>query len=131
MEALAEKYRDTVKFLVVYGYEIHPEEPEDIGQYRGDQKPVVQSLSMDQRREFARDFRALKHLKRQVLVDEFGEQSAAIRLLGSMDYTHPLAVIDRDGKIVFLKLWGDVAELERFLTELMGRDGHVTPQHKS
>jgi hypothetical protein len=127
MEALAAKYQGSVKFFLVYGHEPHPEERHETGKYRADHKPVPQTQDPLERLALARDFRAAYRINRQVLVDGFKEGSAAWRFLGTTHYTHPVAVLDAEGKTALLTPWADAEELDQFLMELVARQSHANP----
>src|SRR5205085_1825639 len=127
MDALAEKYQGTVKFLVVYGHETHPEEADTAGHYRADDIPIAEAWTYAERLAYARDFRTLRHVKRQILVDEFGEKSASWKLLNTTAYTHPLVVLDVEGRPALRSAWGEAQELDVFLTKLLASSGRYTP----
>jgi hypothetical protein len=131
MDALAAKYRGQVKFLLVYGFEIHAEDAKEPGRYRADKRPVIQSRTPLERWSFAKDFRSYFQLQRQVLVDNFDRQSAAWRLLGSTHYTHSLVVLDVQGKTAFLTPWAKVKELDDVLTKLLANHGRYASPYRA
>jgi hypothetical protein len=127
MESLAAKYHSQVKFLVVYGHEPHAEDRTAVGKYRADHRPVPETADPVERLALARDFAGIYRLRRQVLVDDFEEKSAAWRLLGETHYTHPVAVLDVEGKTALLLPWLDVEQLDRFLAGLLADQKAYVP----
>jgi hypothetical protein len=124
MDALAEKYQDEVKFLLVYGYEAHAEDARVAGGFGLDQMPALDTKDSEERRSLARSFRATYQIQRQVMVDNFEEQSAACRLLGTVHFAHPLVVLDVEGKLALYMSLADVRGLDEALERLMATGGH-------
>jgi hypothetical protein len=128
MEALAQKYQHVVRFVVVYGYETHPENPGDIGRFLAHGEPITAARTVEDRWGFAVNFRAAYRVQRQVLVDEFDGKSAAQHLLGETRYTHPLVVLDLKGNIAYRTEWAVAEHLEHSLQVLLGAgEGQVLP----
>jgi hypothetical protein len=123
MDALAEEYQDKVKFLLVYGYEPHAEDARVASGFGLDHLPSLDTLDCGERQTLARAFRSTYQVRRQVLADDFKEQSAARRLLGTVHFAHPLVVLDVDGKLALYLSLADVGQVDKALQRLMATGG--------
>jgi hypothetical protein len=118
MDALAAKYDGRVKFLLVYGYEPHPDQMSNYGIHGDEHKRVDAPRTLAARREFAADFRDYYHVKRTIVVDDFDEKSAAWRLFGTTSYSHPVVIVDAAGRVIFRNSQPEPAELDGILRRL-------------
>jgi hypothetical protein len=119
MDALAAKYAREVNFVLVYGYEAHPERLSTYG-IRGDERKLVRdATTISERRDLAEDFRSYYHLQRPIVVDDFNEGSAAWRLLGTIHFKHPLVILDALGKVIQRLDCPNSAEVDQCLGSLL------------
>lgn len=100
--------------MVVYVREPHPGEPA----YRR----YVQPQNLEQRRQYAQELAATRHMKATVVVDTMDD--AVSKQFGSLP--NMVYVIDRNGTIVYKATWTMAEKIDQVLAVLTAENSATT-----
>jgi hypothetical protein len=107
MEKVYQKWKDKVKFYLVYHFDPHTEQ----GIFRN----IHQPQNMEERLKLAYRLREEKKMQMPILVDEVPRKVS--KLYGGLP--NMIYIIDPEGKVAYYNRWTDVKEIVAFLRKVL------------
>lgn len=126
IDRMADKYRGQIEFLLVYGVEGHPEDPQGPSGVRPNRVPIPQATTYEQRRQTALWLRDEKQVRRRILVDELGEGSVQ-RRWGAGPVATAILVLPDGAVALRLPLTLSSYVLDRYLELFLANGGKPDP----
>jgi hypothetical protein len=115
MDELADRFHGRAEVFFVYGPEAHPGVPDWTGVV-DDATLLREGSTIEDYRAIAQKLHSSNVVRRRILLDQAGPESAAAQLHLFKDHFNAVVVVGGDGNVIFHQDWLQVDELDEFLT---------------